>query len=142
MVSIIKKLPWFSLALVLLTYSIFGWILSQENLPILAWFLIVISVLILVAAITTPWSKAVKYVRFLFNTKLKSFMLAVLGAFLFFLILARFRIFLDITLIISATILIRLDFQVAGMSEIQAFYLTSILSITGLMLGLFLNKLL
>lgn len=142
MQSIIKKLPWISLTLVLLTYSVFGWILSQEKLPTFAWLLIVISILILIAAITTPWSKAVKYVRFLFNTKLKSFGFAVLGAFLFFLIFAEFRIFLDIMLITSTTILVRLDFQAAGLKETQAFLLTSLFSISGLMLGLFLNQLL
>ncbi len=141
MVSIIKKLPWVSLTLILLTYSVFGWILSQENLPEFAWLLIVISVLILVAGITTPWSKTVKYVRVLFNTKLKSFGFAVLGAFLFFLVLAEFRIFLDIMLIISATILVRLDFQLAGVEETQAFFLTSAFSIAGLMLGFLLNLL-
>lgn len=141
MMSILKKLPWVSLTLVLLTYSVFGWILSQENLPIFAWLVIIISVLILVAGITTPWSKTVKYIRFLFNTKFKSFMLAVLGAFLFFLILAEFRIFLDIMLIISATILVRLDFQMAGIKETQAFFLTSVFSIAGLMSGLLLNQL-
>ena len=134
MVSIIQKLPWVSLTLVFVTYSVFGWILSQENLPEFVWLLIVISVLILVAAITTPWSKAVKYVRVLFNTKLKSFGFAVLGAFVFFLIFAEFRIFLDITLIISATILVRLDFHLAGAKETQAFLFTSAFSIAVLML--------
>ena len=141
MVSIIKTLPWVSLTLVFVTYSVFGWILSQENLPEFVWLLIVISVLILVAAITTPWSKAVKYVRVLFNTKLKSFGFAVLGAFVFFLIFAEFRIFLDIMLIVSATILVRLDFQLAGAKEIQAFFFTSAFSIAGLMLGFLLNLL-
>ena len=142
MQSIIKKLPWISLTLVLVTYSVFGWILSQEKLPTFAWLLIVISILILIAAITTPWSKAVKYIRFLFNTKLKSFGFAVLGAFLFFLIFAEFRIFLDIMLITSTTILVRLDFQAAGLKETQAFFLTTVFSMTGLMLGLFLHQLL
>ncbi|AFY56956.1 hypothetical protein Riv7116_4536 [Rivularia sp. PCC 7116] len=140
--SIIQQLPWVSLTLVLLTYSVFGWILSKENLPLFAWLMIGISVLLLVAAITTPWSKAVKYVKFLFNTKLKSFLLAVLGAFLFFLVFAEFRIFLDIMLIISATILVRLDFQVAGISENKAFLLTSLFSIVGLMSGILLDYLL
>ncbi|MGB3640984.1 MAG: hypothetical protein WBA39_25915 [Rivularia sp. (in: cyanobacteria)] len=141
MISFIKQLPFRSLTLVLVTYSVFGWILSQENLPNFAWLVIVISILILVAGITTPWSKTVKYVRVLFNTKLKSFGFAVLGAFLFFLIFAEFRIFLDIMLIISATILVRLDFQMAGIKETQAFLLTSVFSISGLMLGFLLNLL-
>ncbi|MGB6299807.1 MAG: hypothetical protein WBF90_27020 [Rivularia sp. (in: cyanobacteria)] len=141
MLSFLKQLPYGSLSLVLLTYSVFGWILSQERLPDYAWLLIVISLVILIAGITTPWSKTVKYVRVLFNTKLKSFGFAVLGAFLFFLVFAEFRIFLDIMLIISATVLVRLDFQTAGIKETQAFFLTSLFSVTGLMLGFLLNLL-
>ncbi|MGD1911736.1 MAG: hypothetical protein ACFB2X_13015 [Rivularia sp. (in: cyanobacteria)] len=140
MISIIKKLPWVSLALVLFTYGVFGWILSHENLSIFAWLLIVIGLLFLIGALTTPWSMTSKFIRVLFNTKLKSFGVAVLSAFLFFMILARFRIFLDMMLIISATILVRLDFQTAGFGEIQAFCLTSVFSIAGLMLGVLFNQ--
>ncbi len=140
MMSIIKRLPWLSLTLVLLTYSVFGWILSQEKLPIFVWGLIIVSIFVLVAGLTTPWSQTIKYIKVLFDTKFKSFMLAIVGAFLFFLVLARFRIFLDIILIISATILVRLDFQIAGLRQIQTFWLTSAFSITGLMLGLLLHQ--
>lgn len=135
MISIIKKLPWVSLTILVLTYSVFGWILSQKNLSIFAWFLIVIGLLFLIGVLTTPWSATSKFIRVLLNTKLKSFGLAVLSAFLFFMIFARFRTFLDMMLIISATILVRLDFQTAGFLEIQAFCLTCVFSITGLMLG-------
>ncbi len=141
MMAIVKKLPWVSLVLVLLTYGVFGWILFQENLPTIAWLLIVIGVVLLVAGITAPWTRTIKYIRVLFDTKLKSFGFAVLGAFLFFLIFAEFRIFLDIMLITSATILVRLDFQLAGLKETQAFCFTSIFSIGGLMLGLLLHQL-
>lgn len=140
MMSTIKRLPWISLILVLVTYSVFGWILSQKNLSTFVWVLIIISLLFLVAGLTTPWSKTVKYLNILFNTKLKSFLLAVFGAFLFFLVFAEFRIFLDMMLIISATILVRLDFQIAGLREIQAFCFTYVFSIAGLMLGFLINQ--
>lgn len=140
MMSITKRLPWVSLALLLLTYSVFGWILSPQNLTIYAWLLVVVGILVLIAILTTPWSKTTQFIRILFNTKLKSFGFAVLGAFFFFLICAHFRTFLDVMLIISATILVRLDFQTASFTEIQAFCLTSIFSIAGLMLGLLFNR--
>ncbi|MEO1374846.1 MAG: hypothetical protein AAFW70_11095 [Cyanobacteria bacterium J06635_10] len=136
MISIIKKLPWVSLTILLLTYGVFGWILSQKNLSIFAWLLIVIGLLFLIGTLTTPWSTTSKFIRVLFNTKLKSFGFAVVSAFLFFMIFARFRIFLDMMLIISATILVRLDFQTAGFREIQAFCFTCVFSIAGLMLGI------
>ncbi len=140
MMSTIKRLPWISLILVLVTYSVFGWILSQKNPSTFVWVLIIISLLFLVAGLTIPWSKTVKYLNILFNTKLKSFLLAVFGAFLFFLVFAEFRIFLDMMLIISATILVRLDFQIAGLREIQAFCFTYVFSIAGLMLGFLINQ--
>jgi len=137
----IKRLPWLSLLLLLLTYSVFGWILSQKNLPIFQWVLIIIGGLFVIAGLTTPWSKTRKYFRFLFNTNLKTFGLAVLGAFLFFLIFARFRMFLNILLMFSATLLVRLDFQTARFKQIQAFCLTSAFSMAGLMLGFLLHQL-
>jgi hypothetical protein len=58
-----------------------------------------------------------------------------LGAFLFFMMLAWFRVFLDTLLIISSAILARIDFQSAGFKEGQAFMVTSIFSIAGVGLG-------
>ncbi|BAZ30243.1 hypothetical protein NIES4074_26990 [Cylindrospermum sp. NIES-4074] len=71
----------------------------------------------------------------LLKTNTRSFGVAVFAAFLFFIMLAWFRVFLDTLLIISATILAKIDFQGSGLRQELAFLFTSIFSLTGLALG-------
>lgn len=133
--SIVKRLPWISLVLVLLSYSTLGWVLLETKAPKFVWFVVVPAVLLLVAGLTAPLSLMAKYSSILFKSNFRTFAVAVLGAFLFFLMLAWFRLFLDSLLIISAAILARIDFQVSGFKEGQAFVITSIISLIGIALG-------
>ncbi|MBH8555632.1 hypothetical protein I8751_25460 [Nostocaceae cyanobacterium CENA357] len=133
--SIFKRLPWISLALVLLSYSTLGWVLSEAQAPLFVWLVVVLAVLLLVGSLTAPLSLVTQYSVLLFRSNIRSFAVAVFAAFLFFLMLAWFRVFLDTLLIISAAILARIDFQGAKFSEGQAFLITSITSLTGVGLG-------
>jgi hypothetical protein len=81
------------------------------------------------------------YYTLLFESNVRAFGVAVLAAFLFFIMLAWFRVFLDTLLIISATILLRIDFQVAELKRKLAFWSASLASLTGLVLGALIYKL-
>ncbi|MBD2508159.1 hypothetical protein H6G91_12855 [Nostoc muscorum FACHB-395] len=133
--SIFKRVPWVSLALVLLSYSTLGWVISETHAPVFVWVLTVVAILLLIVTLTTPWPKMTYYLRILLKSNIRSFGVAVLAAFLFFLMIAWFRVFLDTLLIISATILVRIDFQRAGLKEELAFFTASIFSLAGLALG-------
>ncbi|MEH2070431.1 MAG: hypothetical protein V7K47_20110 [Nostoc sp.] len=139
--SILKTVPWVSLALVLLSYSTLGWVISETHPPMYVWLAIIVAILLLILTLTTPWPKLTSYYNILFESNIKSFGIAVLAAFLFFIMLAWFRVFLDTLLIFSATILVRVDFQVAGLKKNQAFWSASIFSLTGLVLGALIYKL-
>lgn len=139
--SILKRVPWVSLALVLLSYSALGWVISETRAPMFVWLVTVVAILLLIVTLTTPWSKVTNYYTILFKSNIRSFCVAVLAAFLFFIMLAWFRVFLDTLLIISATILVRIDFQIAGLREGLAFCTTSIFSLAGLALGALIYKL-
>ena len=133
--SIFKRVPWVSLALVLLSYSTLGWVISETHAPLFVWVLTVVAILLLIVTLTTPWPKMTYYFSILLKSNIRSFGVAVLAAFLFFLMIAWFRVFLDTLLIISATILVRIDFQRAGLREGLAFFTASIFSFAGLALG-------
>lgn len=133
--SILQRIPWFSLALVLLSYSTLGWVISEANPHWFFWLILVIAILLLLASLTTPWSKIAEYYSILFKSNLRSFGITVLAAFLFFLMLAWFRVFLDTLLILSATILAKIDFQTAGFKEGLGFCFTSIFALSGLAAG-------
>lgn len=139
--SILKKVPWFSLALVLLSYSTLGWVISETQAPWFVWLVVVVAILLMVVSLTTPWSRLAEFYSILLKSNIKSFCVAVLAAFLLFIMLAWFRVFLDTLLILSATILVRIDFQVAGLSQWLVFCFTSIFSLAGLATGALIYKL-
>jgi hypothetical protein len=140
--SILKRLPFVSLVLLLLTYTTLGWVISKTYAPApwFIWVLTVITILVLLGGLTISWRRLTHYSFVLFQSNLKSFSITVLGAFLFFLMIAQFRVFLDTLLIIAAAVLAKIDFQTAGFSEGQAFWFLSIFSLTGLALGALIHK--
>ncbi|MDZ8188171.1 MAG: hypothetical protein RMX96_25370 [Nostoc sp. ChiSLP02] len=139
--SFLKTVPWVSLALVLLSYSTLGWVVSETHPPMFVWSAIVAAILLLILTLTTPWPKVTYYYTIVFESNVRAFGVAVLAAFLFFIMVAWFRVFLDTLLIFSATILVRIDFQVAGLKKKLAFWCASIFSLTGLVLGAFIYNL-
>ncbi len=139
MPTIIKRLPWISLALLILTYTNLGWVTYQASYSLIHWVLLVIAILFLTGSFTTPWSQISDFFHVLLKSNLRYFGLTLLGAFLLFLVLAKFRIFLDILVIIAATMLARLDFQGAGFKERLAFGIIFIFSLFGLGLGVILH---
>ncbi|MDZ8032873.1 MAG: hypothetical protein RMY64_17500 [Nostoc sp. DedQUE08] len=138
--SILKRVPWVSLALVLLSYSTLGWVISETRAPIFVWVATVIAILLLIITLTAPWPRMTYYYSIFLQSNTRAFAVAVLAAFLFFIMIAWFRIFLDTLLIISATILVRIDFQRAGLKEGLAFSTASIFSLGGLALGALIYK--
>ncbi|MGH7999115.1 MAG: hypothetical protein ACREPR_06725 [Brasilonema sp.] len=139
--SILKRLPFFSLGLLLLTYTTTGWVISKTYTNWYIWLLATITILFLMGGITASWTRFTDYFLILFKSNLRSFGLTILLAFLFFLMIAKFRLFLDTLLIIAAAVLARIDFQSAGFSEEQAFWLLSIFSLAGFALGVLIRKL-
>jgi hypothetical protein len=139
--SILKKIPWFSLALVLLSYSTLGWVISEAKPPVSIWLVTVVAILLVLLGLTTPWSKIAGYYNIFFKSNARSFGATVLAAFLFFVMLAWFRVFLDTLLVISATLLAMIDFQAASLQQWLAFCLMSICSLTGLATGILVYKL-
>ncbi|MDZ7961956.1 MAG: hypothetical protein RMY34_29460 [Aulosira sp. DedQUE10] len=133
--SILQRVPWVSLTLLLLSYSTLGWVISETKAPLFVWGVTVVGILIFVGSLTVPWTRMTQASSILFKSNTRTFFFAVLAAFLFFVMLAWFRMFLDTLLIIAAAILARIDFQAAGFKEGQAFCLTSILSLAGVALG-------
>ncbi|KAF3889872.1 MULTISPECIES: hypothetical protein [Nostocales] len=133
--SFLRRLPWVSLSLLLLTYATYGWLISKANPPLLVWLLAITAAILLVGGLTSPFSKVADYTFFLFKSNLRSFTTTVLAALLFFAMLAWFRVFLDTLVIIAASILARIDFQTSAFNQGQTFWILSTLSLIGLGLG-------
>jgi hypothetical protein len=138
---IVKRIPWFSLALVMLSYATLGWMISQVQAPWYVWLVIVIGILLVLAGLTMPWRKAADYYAILLKSNTRAFGVAVLAAFLFFVMLAWFKIFLDTLLMLAASILAKIDFQASGVRESLAFCFTSIFALLGLATGALIHQL-
>ncbi|MEH2324867.1 MAG: hypothetical protein V7K32_15135 [Nostoc sp.] len=136
-----QRVPWVSLALVLLSYSTLGWLISETRASVSMWLATVVAILLLIVTLSIPWTKITYYFSILLKSNTRSFAVAVIAAFLFFIMIAWFRVFLDTLLIVSATILVKIDFQTAGLRAGLAFLTASIFSLSGLALGALIYKL-
>ena len=131
----LRKLPWVSIALLLVTYSTLGWLLSALHDPLFVWVIIVVGVLLLAARLSAPWSKIRDQFAWLFKSDARALSVAVATAFLTVVIISWLHIFAHALVIISANTLVRLDAQTAGLSERQVFWILAIMSLAGLALG-------
>lgn len=129
------KKPWLSLALLLVTYSTLGWLLSAFHNPWFVWVIIVVGILLLAAALSSPRAKFKDSSR-LFKSNTKNFFFVIAAAFLSAILLWRLQIFVHALVIISAATLFRLDAQTARLSNKQIFWILVIVSLAGLGLGL------
>lgn len=139
--SIIRRVPWLSLTLALLTYCSLGWVVSRASVSPMVWLGIAIGVLLLVGIVTRPWMQLANYSSTVFKSNTRTFVITVLGAFSLFLMISWFRLFLDSLVVVAATILVRIDFQAAGFRQLDAFGIMSFISLFGLSLGVLINRL-
>lgn len=130
----LKKLPWVSLALLLITYSTLGWQISASNNPWLIWIIIVIGALVVAALLSSPSTNFTDGSGF-FKSDTRSFLFLVAGAFLSVIIIWRLHIFAHALVTISSGILFKLDAQKAGLSNRQTFWIMTLVSLAGLGLG-------
>lgn len=130
-----KKFPWVSLALLLVTYSTLGSLLTAFHDPLFIWVIIVVSVLLLAAALSSPWSKIRNAFTRIFKSDSRTFLVAVVAALLSVVFVSWLHISAHALVVMSAGTLVRLDAQTAGLSERQIFWLLAIVSLVGLGLG-------
>jgi hypothetical protein len=89
--------------------------------------------------LTNPTFKLREYSGIFFKNNSRTFGVTVLAAFLFFLMIAWFRVFLDTLLILCATILAKIDFQAVDLKPGLTFACISFSSLLGLGLGALIN---
>jgi len=131
----LKKLPWVSLALLLVTYITLGWILSAVNDPLPVWVIVVGAVLLLAMALSSPWSKIRDGFARIFKSDTRAFLIAVVAAFLLVVIITWLYIFAHVLVVMSVGTLVRLDTQTARWSNRQTFWFLAIVPLVGLGLG-------
>jgi hypothetical protein len=151
--SDLAKLPWLALLLLLLVYYTFGWsyaewtIWSIEVIKEFSWLremrvdpttieivggvLLFSIVLVFTGAIAFITSKVINWVQ----TRLQVFTSVVGGALLVVVILCLFQYSVRFLVLLSATALLRLELRNAGFRKNQATIVSSVLCLSGFILG-------
>ncbi len=131
----VKKLPRFSLFLLLLTYSSFGWIVATIKPAALVLPATIILAFLISASVAAPLTNLeIVIVRWLRSDIFASFAIA-LAAFLTVIILNWIHFFSHVLILVSAASLARLDFQIFGLTDKTAFWILNIISLFGIGLG-------
>ena len=154
----LHNIPWLSLALLWLSYAVFGWLVSKSipfwidwlsaedqifnghlSASAIAWGVKVISaafVLLLAIALIAP----IRLIRFCFASWLrldkKAFGSILFWAFLFVLCVSFLEKSLGLFLLIASGLLARLNLQTAGYNPWQSLFILAFVSLGGFVFGL------
>lgn len=130
-----KKLPFVSLALLLLAYTTFSWLLYNAEVTWLVWAAFAAFILIQAFLLTTAARKFQQFLERWLKSDLGYFSsILLLGLFVLFA-LAWFHVFGHVLVLASAELLARIDLRRAGYTRIQALILLLVVSLIGLLLG-------
>lgn len=154
----LRKFPWFSLCLILVTYSIFGWYIAFSStawshfLVVYSeswgWFLkeevisVVLHVLagVVILGITTALTGPVAFITLFlgswFQSDTRAFISVLAWSFVFVLIICWLGFFLRILLLVCAAILGRIALQEAGYKDWITYIFLSLSCLMGFVGGI------
>ena len=131
-----RKNSWLSLTLLFTTYFIFGWKLSEFDIPPhLTWFFAVAAIFVLAVALSFPLKNTKKWIMRWISTDAGAFISIILGAFLAVIVVTWMHLFVTGLVLISAGTLARLDIQIFGHQRWRTFWVLAAVSLSGLGLG-------
>ena len=131
----LKKFPWISLSLLIVTYAVSGWLYAEWSQGIILkgrlWHwtmqpmiaatiihgLAVLGIFAIASIVNTPFESLTMGLGSWLKSEAKAVMSIFLGAFAFALIVQRFHHFMRFLVLLAAFLLFKLDFQTAGYSE-------------------------
>ncbi|MBV8882914.1 MAG: hypothetical protein JO235_02785 [Chroococcidiopsidaceae cyanobacterium CP_BM_RX_35] len=131
-----KKLPWVSLLLLLVVYTVLGWLLS--TIPYKHWTLWLVAgavALLISGALTSALPLVKDVVGFTLKSDTRAFIIVTIAAFVTVLIVTWINAFAHALILMSAESLARLELQTARFNQWQAFGILSFVSLAGLGVG-------
>ncbi|NES94623.1 MAG: hypothetical protein F6K32_05220 [Desertifilum sp. SIO1I2] len=145
MTPFFQKLPWISLSILVLTYTTYGFTLPLSPLPEVEgfqwhraytmWAIAAALAVFFAALLTAPLRSAKTLLAAWSKTDLGILIAAVGFAFTAVLAISQIYIFATGLILLSAGSLARLDIQTAGYTERQAFWILTVTSLIGLIVG-------
>ncbi|NJL88783.1 MAG: hypothetical protein HC916_02470 [Coleofasciculaceae cyanobacterium SM2_1_6] len=136
----LRKLPWASLSMLVLTYITFGWLMSASiQAPLLPVFGAV-CIAIVMAAFTLPLKKIKKYLDIWSQSKLRSMAAMLLGVFSVVIVISALEISVRVLVIVAASLLARIDLINQGISKDKIFVILSLLAFSSYVLGVVVHE--
>jgi hypothetical protein len=135
----VKKLPWASLALLLLTYITFGWILYAWTLSWRVWLLTAFFVVLIALALTFPLRSIQIFFAGALRTDTRALIFILALSFFAVVLLTWFQTFVRVLVLLSSGLLARLDLHNADFKVIPTFAIMTIVALVGLGLGLLIH---
>lgn len=136
----IKKLPWASLEMMILTYGVFGWLMSASTispwLPLLgAFYLMVVITILTLLSLRNLQTQLDSW----FQSKLRSLITLILGAFAMAVIVSWLEIFIRTLVLLAAALLVRIDLIAQGFSRGHIFLVLSITALGSYGMAVFIH---
>ena len=153
----LRKIPWFSLLLVLLSYGVFGWYLGEYSHHIHSWvlergetwgwsleeeatkgFIQILQILIIVLislALTSPIALITLFIGSGIKTNRKGLLTILAASVVIILAIRWFHYFANILVLFCALLLGRLELQDVGYNEGQITFWLSLFCCLGVGLG-------
>lgn len=131
---LLKKIPWLSLTLLLITYSALGWLVyASESL----WYVLLSAALVILSAeiLAAPVSLFRNLVTSALRSDTVAFVFVFTLAFAITVLLSWIYIVVRALILIAAELLAKLDLQTNGFTPWQAFWILSGVSLVGFGLG-------
>jgi hypothetical protein len=112
-----SRLPWISLALLLLTYATFGWLLYDWTRNREVWLLVGLGSAILAGFVTYPSRTVSMSFGGFFRADARALILIILGSIVSVILLTWLQIFVDVVVLCAAGLLVSLDLKTRGWSK-------------------------
>ena len=155
--SWLKKFPWLSLSLLILTYGVFGWLVTDSSIHWSSWFaqqekawglslqdefiniaihlFAILSIVLIAIVLTAPVAIMTGLFEYWLKSDVKAFLLMLGWSFTFVVLLRWIDYFARFLVLLCALILARLGLQAAGYNEWQTFVIVTFVSLSGFALG-------
>jgi hypothetical protein len=118
----LRKLPWASIGMMILTYGVFGWLMSASVVSHwLSWFGTFYITIVITALTLLPLRNLQKKLDYWLQSKLRSLITLVVGTFTVVVIFSWLELFIRILVLIAAALLVRIDLIAQGLSKGQIF---------------------
>lgn len=131
----VRKLPWVSLAILLVAYATFSSFLAHAAITWLAWAIVLAFTLLQALLLTTLFDGLKALLSRWLRSDVGYFTLIIVFSLGVTVVFLWFRVFGYILVLVASEVLVRLDLQSSGFSRVQSLIILSFFSLSGLALG-------